>query len=46
MIKLEKSLQIWLGILSFIFTVGLVDPAVFVYADITDKMSATIIVDS
>ena len=40
--KLKKSLQIWLGILLFTFTVGLISPAVLVYADISENTTQVV----
>lgn len=40
--KLKKSLQIGLGILLFTFTVGLISPAVLVYADISENTTQVV----
>lgn len=40
--KLKKSLQIGFGILLFTFTVGLISPAVLVYADISENTTQVV----
>ena len=40
--KLKKFLQIGLGILLFTFTVGLISPAVLVYADISENTTQVV----
>lgn len=39
---LRKSLHIWLGILLLTFTVGLVSPAVLVYADVAENITQVV----